>query len=69
MCAVSAVYDYYRQNVPITQWTPDTFSEMQEIIRRLDELDRKLDQHECHDPAKAEWVRDVEERLQRIEEK
>jgi len=48
-------------------WTRDTFEEYKEIIRRLGELDRKLAQPECEDPAKAAWMADVERRLALLE--
>lgn len=66
MCMVSAVYDYGR-TIPIKQWTPDTWDRFQEILDRIKDLDDKLDQPDCHDPAKAEWMRSVEERLRRLE--
>lgn len=68
MCAVSATMDYFRTTVPVQQWTRPAFDEAKEILRRLEELDKKLDQADCHDPAKAAWMREVEERLQRLED-
>lgn len=67
MCSVSATYDYFRQNVPLDQWTRPVYNDFQEVIRRLDALDKKLDQEDCHDPAKAEWMRAVERRLDALE--
>lgn len=67
MCAVSAVHDYYRLNVPVNDWTRPMFTEYQEIIRRLDLLDKKLDQPDCEEPAKAAWMTEVEDRLKRLE--
>jgi len=66
MCAVSAIYDYWGRQ-PIDIWTRPTFNELQEIIRRLDSLDHKLDQPECHEPSKADWMKKVEERLHGLE--
>lgn len=43
------------------------FNEFKEIIRRLDDLDEKLGQPDCHDPAKAAWMREVEARLEKLE--
>ena len=65
---VSVVYDYGK-TVPATSWTPDSWSQFQEIIKRLNDLDKKLGEPECHDPAKAEWVKEVEERLAKLEGK
>lgn len=67
MCAVSATMDYMRQYVPIQDWTRPQYNEFQEILKRLADLDAKLGQPDCHDPAKAEWMREVEERLDRLE--
>lgn len=67
MCAVSVIYDYGRQ-IPTGQWTPDTYAQFQEIIRRLDELDRKLAQPECLDPDKTSWTAAVETRLANLEQ-
>lgn len=67
MCVVSVVHDYMRTNVAIDQWTPTIFNEYHEIIRRLTELDEKLDQKDCEDPAKAAWMQEVEERLAALE--
>ncbi len=67
MCAVSATHDYMSKNVPLDTWTRSMFNEYQEIIRRLGELDEKLNQPDCPDPAKAAWMKQVEERLDTLE--
>jgi hypothetical protein len=69
MCMVSMVTEYGRDRIDVIKWTPDTFSEYQEIIRRLEALDEKLGQPDCEDPAKTEWMREVEERLAKLEKK
>lgn len=68
MCAVSVIYDYYRQR-PDIDWTRSDFTEFQEIIRRLEALDGRLDQPDCVDPSKAEWMKGVEVRLAALEHK
>lgn len=67
MCMVSVVFDYGR-TVPPTSWTPDTWSQYQEILRKIEELDKKLGEPECHDPEKATWMKDIEDRLKALEE-
>lgn len=67
MCSVSAMIDYGRENVPLDQWTRPTWTEYKEILKRLDALDKKLDQPDCEDPAKAAWMREVERRLAELE--
>lgn len=61
MCAVSMMYDYMQRNVPPISpyWTQPNLSDFKEIIRRLDNLDRKLDQKDCVDPDKAKYLADV----------
>jgi tetrahydromethanopterin S-methyltransferase subunit G len=68
MCLVSVMSDYGRNNIAPTQWTQPVFNEYQEILKRLAELDAKLNQPDCVDPAKAAWMREVEERLQKLEQ-
>ena len=68
MCVTSVIQDFAGQ-LPQHIWTRDTFSEYQEILRRLGELDRKLGQPDCVDPAKEAWMRDVERRLMDLEAK
>jgi hypothetical protein len=68
MCMVSMVMDG-GMLIPPEKWTKKTYSEFQEIIDRLDKLDKKLDQPDCHDPAKAEWMKNIEDRLKALEDK
>lgn len=69
MCTVSVVHDYMRTNIPEQTWTRPLFNEYQEIIRRLTELDAKLNQPDCVDLTKAAWAQEVEARLQRLEQR
>jgi hypothetical protein len=68
MCMVSVVSDYGMTITPNT-WTRDTFSEYQEILKRIGDLDAKLGQPDCVDPAKEAWMREVERRLSALEER
>lgn len=67
MCVVSMVYDAVR-TVPLDNWTRPAFTDFQEIIRRIERLDEKLGQKDCVDPAKAAWMREVEDRLRKLED-
>jgi hypothetical protein len=67
MCAASMVIDYGRQYIHMNDWTIPTYNEFTEILRRVNELDKKLNQPECHDPEKAKWMKEVEERLSTLE--
>ena len=69
MCLVSVISDWARTAVPPVQWTRPAFDEYQEIIRRLQELDRKLGQPDCEDPAKMQFMKEIDERLRRLEER
>ncbi len=80
MCAVSVVQVYFRERTypqpnttipwpqPVIQWQPDTWKLYREILDKLAELDRKLDQPDCDNPAKAVWMREVEARLAKLEQ-
>lgn len=67
MCAVSAMYDYGRTMIPLQDWTRPAFNEFQEILKRIEALDKKLGQPDCEDPTKAAWMQQVEERLAALE--
>ena len=67
MCSVSVINDYGRTRIPETQWTRDTWSDYQEILRRLTALDDKLGQPNCETPDKLEWQKAVESRLAALE--
>lgn len=67
MCAVSVVHDYFRDNTSPGQWTKSEYALLQEVLEKLTILDTKLGQPDCHDPAKAAWMREVEKRLKKLE--
>ncbi len=67
MCAVSAMHDYFRTQVPVEAWTPGLMSEYQEIIQRLQALDVAFKQPDCADADKAAWMREVQDRLAVLE--
>lgn len=67
MCVVSATHDYMMKRTKYEDWTRPAFNEYAEIIRRLGELDKKLGQPDCVDPAKDAWMRDIDERLRKLE--
>lgn len=67
MCSVSVISDWGRTQIPQENWTRSAFNEFREVIRRLEEIDRKLGQPDCEDPAKAAWMREVEARLDKLE--
>jgi hypothetical protein len=64
---VSVINDYGHQNIPAFQWTPNTFNEYKEILRKLEALDAKLGQPDCESPEKSAWMKDVEKRLAELE--
>lgn len=66
MCMVS-VMSVAGSQVSIMDWTRPAFSEYQEILRRIEALDKKLGQPDCVDPAKEAWMTQVEERLSALE--
>ena len=81
MCAVSMVNDHYNHlatNVPqpwlwnqalppSLPWTNESFSDLKDILKRLEQLDKKLGLANCEDPKKARWMKAVEKRLKQLE--
>ena len=65
MCTYSMVHDW-AQTIPLDTWTRPLFSEYQELIRRLEEIDKKLNLPECN-PNKGEFIKEIEKRLDRLE--
>jgi hypothetical protein len=69
MCAVSVINDYGHYRIPLNTWTPDTWGQYQDILRRLAELDKKLGEPDCETAGKLEWQNAVEARLAKLEAK
>ena len=67
MCAVSVILDYMSKEVPIWSWTRPVYDDFRQIIKRLEELDRNLDQPDCVDPQKQEILERIERRLDMLE--
>ena len=66
MCTVSMIHDWAK-NIPDPQWTRPMFNEYNELIRRLDEIDKKLGLANCEDPEKAAFIKRIEKRLNKLE--
>lgn len=69
VCSVSVIQDYARQQVPQQQWTVPAWDQFKEILTRLEKLDTMLAQPDCKDPAKAAWMREIEARLSKLEDR
>jgi hypothetical protein len=65
MCTVSAIYDSIR-DIPMEQWTPPAYQDLTEVLKRLAELDAKLNQRDCVDPEKAKTLERIEQHLAKI---
>lgn len=68
MCVVSNVYDFAKW-IPQESWNNDLYVQFLDLLRKVEEIDRKLNQPDCENPAKAAFLKDVEARLKRLEEK
>lgn len=59
MCVVSAISNYYSPSyltIPTPrEWDEDTKKLMREVIKRLDEIDKRLNDKECMDDKKQEF--------------
>lgn len=68
MCAVSMVYDY-GQRLPYDWWNKERFSKYERLIKEAERFDEETNQPDCEDASKAEFMKNIIERLERIEEK
>lgn len=68
MCAVSMIHDW-AQALPMQSWNPITYQHYLDLIRRIEELDRKVGQPDCEDPAKAAFLKSIGDRLSNLEKK
>lgn len=66
MCVVSMVYDYGRR-LPADEWTRPALDEWKRLIEQAGRADRIMKQPDCEDPAKAAWMREIEDRLRKLE--
>jgi hypothetical protein len=80
---VSFLGDHYGQSLPFRQpqipfpqsapitlpWTTDSFKLLQEVMEKLKKLDAKLGLPNCEDPKKVEWMKEIEDRVKKLEKK
>lgn len=66
MCAVSAVHDTM-QRMPPNWWDRDKVNDYEDIVKRLDEFDKKYQLEEC-DPNKAEFLKHIKQRIEQLEQ-
>ncbi len=68
MCSVSAVSDYYMRQWPINNpQTPnvmkvvddETKQMIRDVMKRLDQIDKRLGDVECLDAQKAKWLEEL----------
>jgi hypothetical protein len=66
MCVVSAVSDYYRPRhdfvpnyPPVQNWDWETKQLLREALQRLDKIDKRLGDIECHDESKAALLKEL----------
>lgn len=70
MCFVSNISDgYYGQIpfVPLQNWPPQQVIDLSEVIRRLDDIDKKLGLRDCMDDQKQKFMDELNIRLTKIE--
>lgn len=70
MCTTSVIHEFMQQHHPLTDpwWTPQKLNEYEEIINRLDVIDKQLNLPVC-DPEKQKFMDDVRAKLSEIEKK
>lgn len=70
MCVVSMVIDASRQQLPpIQTWPLPVAQDMSEVIGKLAEIDKKLGTKDCYDPKKDAYIKELEDRIAKLEGK
>ena len=68
MCVVSVVIGESRKQWgQIQNWPLQQASEMQQIIQKLAEIDKKLGARDCIDPVKEKFLADLDKRVKKLE--
>jgi hypothetical protein len=68
MCVVSMVYEY-GQRIPPDWWTGKNLDYYRQLIRDALRLDENTSQPDCEDANKEKFLKDIADRLERIEKK
>lgn len=66
MCSVSAVTGY-GMGIPDNQWTTGTWDSFKGLVKKAEEFDKVAAQPDCIDPAKDEWMKRIEARIEALE--
>lgn len=66
MCTYSMVHDFAREYIPTKLWDNTMLEAYKELIRRLKEIDDKLNLPDCN-PNKGEFLKEIEEQIREID--
>ena len=66
MCMISVIMDYGKTVDP-NKWNTQIWRDYQKLLDDTKKLDEKLGEPDCVDPEKEKWMKEVEERLQKLE--
>jgi hypothetical protein len=61
MCASSVILDYARNQVPLNQWTEQSYSNLRALVDLAAKFDEALEQKDCETVAKLEVFDVIEE--------
>lgn len=83
MCVASNIGDYYKPHwpqfdppkiwpdltpaKPINPWSEEKMRKLMELIEKAREMDKLMGEPDCEDPAKTAWMKQVEQRLKKLE--
>jgi hypothetical protein len=62
------IMDYGRERIGPGKWTFDTWIDYKKLIEDAKKIDEKLGEPNCEDPAKTAWMKEIEDRLKRLED-
>lgn len=66
MCAVSMVLDY-SQRTPLEDYNLDSYRRLMEMVEAAKQFDKVNKEPDCEDPQKVEFLKQIIDRLEKIE--
>lgn len=69
MCVTSVIHDYGKESWDRRPWAPTAIEKYHDLIDAAQEFDEVAGEPDCEDPKKAEFLKELEDRVGQVERK
>lgn len=70
MCSVSMITNNFdKQYPPINQWPYQQAVDLSEVLKKLDDIDKKMGAKDCNETGKEAFFKALEDRIAALEAK